>query len=181
MKDSLLTNIKVELRRTAGSQLKLRAFPGRLLVTAPASCSEAAIYESIANKSAWILKHCQQQPCTIMGEKVEDEKLAIGSVGHRKLCAKAIREVWTTIVGDRPVPMSINSMASAWGRCHSSGRIEFCWQLGRLPRELIAYVVYHELAHLVHMNHSKAFWEQLTAIMPEARRLDKRLKTWALI
>ena len=48
-----------------------------------------------------------------------------------------------------------------------------------LPNELLRYLVYHELTHLTHMNHSAAFWELLTKYLGEdAQLLDKKLQEY---
>lgn len=47
---------------------------------------------------------------------------------------------------------------SRWGSCAEDGNLSFCWRLIFAPREVIDYVVAHEVAHLVHFDHSAAFW-----------------------
>ena len=50
-----------------------------------------------------------------------------------------------------------------------------------LPNELLRYLVYHELTHLTHLNHSAAFWELLSEYLDEdARLLDKKLQEYTL-
>lgn len=47
---------------------------------------------------------------------------------------------------------------SRWGSCSSDNRLSFSWRLIFAPKEAYDYVVAHEVAHLIHMDHSKKFW-----------------------
>jgi len=53
--------------------------------------------------------------------------------------------------------VSIGDAATRWGSCTSEGRIRLSWRLILAPPEVRRYVVAHEVAHLVHLNHGAAF------------------------
>ena len=54
--------------------------------------------------------------------------------------------------------VSVRDTKSRWGSCSQDGDLSFSWRLIFAPYSAIDYVVAHEVAHLVHMNHSKDFW-----------------------
>jgi len=73
----------------------------------------------------------------------------------------------TERIGKQPTLIGIKSYRSRWGSCHRDGRIYFNWRLVMAPMDVIDYVVAHELCHLVHHNHSPAFWEQVAKLFPD--------------
>jgi predicted metal-dependent hydrolase len=52
----------------------------------------------------------------------------------------------------------VRETKSRWGSCAEDGNLSFSWRLIFAPREVIDYVVAHEVAHLVHFDHAPAFW-----------------------
>lgn len=54
--------------------------------------------------------------------------------------------------------VSVRDTRSRWGSCAEDGNLSFSWRLIFAPWEALDYVVAHEVAHLVHMNHGKTFW-----------------------
>ena len=52
----------------------------------------------------------------------------------------------------------IADQKTRWGSCTSDGTLSFSWRLVLAPEYVLDYVVAHEVAHMEHMNHSKAFW-----------------------
>ena len=72
--------------------------------------------------------------------------------------------------------LKLSSAKRRWGSCSSLGNINLTWRLVMMPPEIIDYVVVHELCHLREQNHSKKFWTQVGAIMPEYKSRRKWLK-----
>ena len=65
--------------------------------------------------------------------------------------------------------ISMRDPKSRWGSCSSEKKLMFSWRLIMAPKEVSCYVAAHEVAHLVHMNHSKNFWEVVRSIYPDQR------------
>lgn len=63
-----------------------------------------------------------------------------------------------------------------WGSCSSKGVLSFNLLLAQTPSWVIDYVIVHELAHLVHLNHSKQFWQLVELHYPERKQAEQWLK-----
>jgi predicted metal-dependent hydrolase len=70
----------------------------------------------------------------------------------------------------------LSSARTRWGSCHSSGRIHLNWRLIQMPARLIDYVVAHEVAHLLEMNHSQRFWRAVGRLVPDYAERRKQLR-----
>ena len=88
--------------------------------------------------------------------------------------------------GQQPTAVAIKNQRTRWGSCAASGRISLNCKLLFLPRELVRYVMVHELCHLVVPNHSHRFWTYVRALERAAdarhgqmRDAWKRVPTWA--
>ena len=63
--------------------------------------------------------------------------------------------------------MSLSSAGTRWGSCTVDGSIRLNWRLIHFSLPLIDYVVAHELAHLLEMNHSPRFWAKVESVYPD--------------
>ena len=75
-------------------------------------------------------------------------------------------------LGVREPPVLIRDQRRRWASCDPQGVIRLNWRVVQAPLRLVDYVVAHELLHLTHRNHTKAFWEALGRAMHDydARR-----------
>ncbi len=65
---------------------------------------------------------------------------------------------------------------SRWGSCSTSGTLNFSWRLIMAPPFVLDYLAAHETAHLLHMNHSAAFWAAVAALTSDTDRAEAWLK-----
>ena len=59
-----------------------------------------------------------------------------------------------------------------WGSCSSTGNINLSTRLLFAPSDVIDYVIIHELAHLIELNHSARFWAQVERAMPNYKEKE---------
>ena len=86
---------------------------------------------------------------------------------------------YKTIVKQEVETVQIREMKTRWGSCNPvKGYINLNIKLIEKPTECIEYVVFHELAHLVHANHSVKFYNYLNLFMPDWKRRKKRLENF---
>jgi predicted metal-dependent hydrolase len=79
-------------------------------------------------------------------------------------------------LGATPSKITLRDTTSRWGSCSSSGALSFSWRLILAPRFVLDYLAAHETAHLLHLNHSPAFWAVVTRLTPEVGRAEAWLK-----
>lgn len=70
----------------------------------------------------------------------------------------------------------IKNVKTIWGSCSTKNNINYNIRLISMPKEVIDYVIIHELCHLVQRNHSKKFWELVERIIPDYREKRDFLK-----
>jgi hypothetical protein len=77
--------------------------------------------------------------------------------------------------GLAPPRVFISPARTRWGSCNSRREVRLAWRLVKAPPRLVDYVICHELAHLRHMNHSRAFWAEVERQCPGYQGLRDEL------
>lgn len=75
-----------------------------------------------------------------------------------------------------PKEIRFKKMRRRWGSCNSNGVVTLNTMMMQLSYEHIDYIIVHELAHLHHMNHSKAFHALVRTILSNEQTLRRELK-----
>jgi len=73
--------------------------------------------------------------------------------------------------------VTIRNQKTRWGSCTRKGGISLNWRLILFPPDVADYLICHELAHLVHHNHSRRFWGEVDRMFPAWREAERWLKT----
>lgn len=63
--------------------------------------------------------------------------------------------------------LTLRNQKTRWGSCSSNDNLSLNWRLVHYPSQVIDYVIIHELAHLIHHNHSRKFWQCVAEYDPD--------------
>ena len=75
-----------------------------------------------------------------------------------------------------PARISVKDTRSRWGSCSHQRNLSFSWRLVLAEPFVLDYVAAHEVAHILEMNHSRAFWATVERTYPDWRRARDWLK-----
>ncbi|MDK9713397.1 MAG: M48 family metallopeptidase [Sulfuritalea sp.] len=104
-------------------------------------------------------------------------QLATRALQKRALAHFAGRLAHYTGQLDLAVPrLALSSAHTRWGSCSKDSGIRVNWRLIHLPTHLGDYVVAHEVAHLLEMNHSARFWSVVGSLYPDWKAARSELK-----
>jgi hypothetical protein len=74
----------------------------------------------------------------------------------------------------------IRNQKTRWGSCSSRGNLSLNYRIALLPDDLFEYIILHELMHLKHPHHQKAFWQDLEYICAGVKEKRQKLKLYSL-
>ncbi len=150
-----------------------------LVIRAPYRVPGYFLQNAVARKASWILRKIEQVKRQGVGRQLtrEQERLQFAAQKEKALYSIAARvSQYASQTGLTPAEVKITNTRSRWASCSPKGVLRFSWRLVHAPLDVIDYVVVHELAHLVHKNHSVHFWRTVESIIPEYREKRKWLR-----
>lgn len=89
-----------------------------------------------------------------------------------------IIERYKNQLGVNPNQIKIMELQNRWASCTTNGNVNFHWKCAMAPIDVLHYMVVHELAHLIHNNHTKAFWNEVDKILPSYQEQVNWLKIY---
>lgn len=173
-------NIGIEIIRSKRKTLAIEIKPdATVLVRAPYFMKDAEIHQIVKEKERWITENLEKVR-ERQQKKEEIPKLTMDEV--KQLADRALKVIpekvkyYAGIMNVRYGGITIRNQKTRWGSCSGKGNLNFNCLLMLVPEEVIDYVVVHELCHLIEMNHSKAFWQQVERVMPDYEKYRQWLK-----
>ena len=159
-------------RRTLSASIK----DGKLIVRAPRKYPQRRIDEFLEKHRVWIEKNLareKEKQCKI--DSLSDSELVDLRKFAREYLERKTR-YYADIMGIKYGRITITSAKTRFGSCSSKGNISYSYRLMLYPESAREYVVVHELAHILEMNHSKKFYSHVERILPDYKERRRMLK-----
>lgn len=160
-------------RKTIAIQINEK---GDIIVRTPARVTRKRVEEMLREKQDWIEKH-QKKAKETAGERQEltEQQRRDGLARARKMIPERTA-YYAAVMGVTYGRITLREQKTRWGSCSSKGNLNFNWKLGLMPDQILDYVVVHELAHRIEMNHSERFWKIVEQVLPDYRERRRWLK-----
>ena len=137
---------------------------------------EGILYEIVVKKSCFKIKFHEKQifiPSNISNIGKEVQSFL------QEYCRSIMTPILlkkSNLIRQKIKKISFKDTKSRWGSCSSAGSIMLNWRLIMAPPSVYNYVICHELAHLVHMNHGPLFWKLVQELSPNYSKDKEWLK-----
>ena len=157
----------------------MRVKDNKIYISSPKKVSIKEIERFIIQKEKWILNVIKKQEEDKNIEKEIEAKRVKKYTDEEFLnIIKVSVDKYSSLMNLFPNKVKIKDMKYAWGSCTSNKNISFNSELIYFEKEIIEYVVVHELSHLKYMNHQKEFWNLVERYIPNHKYLRKELKMY---
>lgn len=144
-----------------------------ITVRAPYKVSEREIEEFVSDKKEWLEKAVLKQMNRNRNKKeYTDDEIKILRDKAKTVLPEKVK-YYSSIMDVYPKSIKINSAKKRYGSCSGENNINFSLFLMDKDERFIDYVVVHELAHIKHHNHSKAFYGFIESFMPDYKERKK--------
>ena len=174
-KEEILVKIVRSNRRSAGLEVKGEQVTARV----PFRFPQEDVIQMIESHAKWItekLELARERKKNGTTIHISPEDLTEENIAQMKEKFRQKVENYAKLMGVTYGRITIRNQKTRWGSCSSDGNLNFNFKLFFLPEHLMDYVVVHELAHRIHMNHSKDFWKVVATYCPEYKKCTQELK-----
>lgn len=173
--ENRVNGIAVFVTRRRARHINLRVkHDGTVHLTVPYFWATLADAEAfLLSKWDWVMKTRQAARAQPVAAKAPVGESELASL---KLLLAELQSAWMARLGEPDVAWKLRTMTSIWGSCHWRKRlVTYNTELARKPRDLVEYVVVHELTHLQAHDHGPSFQALMDARLPDWRQRRSRL------
>ena len=179
MENSSMSEIEIQVKRSSRRTLSLQVTrEGQVVVRCPLSTTKEQIQAFVDEHRQWIGESLEQVKRRLASRPVMTPEQVWKAKSLARMTLSAKVRYWAAKMGVTYGTISIRHQATRWGSCSSRGNLNFNWTLILTPEPLQDYVVVHELAHRLEMNHSDRFWKIVESQIPDYRERRNLLKTY---
>ena len=192
-----LAGIQLCITRKRVKNFNFRVKPMLLSMSVPIFATDKQVAHALQQRMQWAMS--QHQRLVSKQEKTQQQQdgtfllWGVSQTAHQNQAMTEAEKIeyyrqqlaqvmpalfakWQPIVGAEANETRIKKMRTRWGSCNTRAkRIWLSAYLPAYPIECTEYVIVHELCHLHHPNHSRAFWQAVKTAMPEYRRWHDQL------
>ena len=161
---------EVSLKKIKNIYLRLK--DNLICVSAPKYMKNTNFERFILDKSEWIETAFKRQK----EERIDNKKEKLYSDDEFVNVINNSVNKYSNLMKLYPKKITIKQLKYAWGSCSSKKNISLNSELMYKEKDVIDYVVVHELAHLKYMNHQKDFWNLVGLFIPDYKEKRKELK-----
>ncbi|MBO5244629.1 MAG: M48 family metallopeptidase [Selenomonadales bacterium] len=136
--------------------------------------SDNGKFDASYSETEFILTH----PPDASKEEIRNAIIAYYRYMGRTILAEKTA-LWAKRMGVTYKGIAVKEQKTSWATCSSQKNLNYNWRILQASDELIDSLVIHELCHLRHMNHSKAFWQMVAKFNPNYAEHDDRLNRLA--
>lgn len=173
--ENLIDGIPVDVERKRIRRINIRIkSDGRVALSVPkwwATLGEGEAF--LRSKWSWVMKTRSEmlsRPAVVRAPVTDEERLALIAL------LQELNGLWTERLQEPGVTWKTRRMKTLWGSCHFRRRhIVYSTELAHYPRELVEYVVVHELTHLKAPDHGRRFYALMDERLPGWKILRRRL------
>ena len=169
------TRIDYKLIRENRKSIAIKVNRGEVIVKAPYLADLEYIEKIVYKHKRWIRKRVETSLNSEPEGELTPQEIKALKDEARDYFAKMV-EKYSCITGLKCGRIKITSGKRRLGSCSKDGNICFSYRLMQYPESAREYVVLHELAHLLEMNHSPRFYKIIERYMPDYKERQKLLK-----
>lgn len=159
--------------------IRYNLYEDRLLLKLPVTYKKT-VNEAISLKENWLYNKLKknEEYSNRLNEETRDLELSNRSQMQLKhLCAYYI-DKYSKQLNVKVNRLQYRDMTTKWGSCSSKSNITLSKSLCYLPDRLVAYIVYHELAHLIVLSHNDEFFNIIKKEFPNYKECDVQLEQY---
>lgn len=167
-----IPKVKIIERNVKYARISLKT--GNVVLILPPNLNNVK-EEILERNKEWILRKLK----LIKELKKEAKKLRIVKRSRsslEKLIKKYIEE-FKEYLKVEPKVVKISKLKVRWGYC-SFEKLVFNEAMKNLPAELVKYIVFHEMCHLIFRNHKKEFWNLIKTKYPNYQKTERKLNAY---